>query len=95
MPTRKPTKVEEVHVKVTLKKLRATFADKNFIGHHDGNFWCISCDDFDFYMNDKKFTVWKKILRKKVKFPIIFSYSSNAEPERRKEYESQFKIKLL
>lgn len=95
MPIRKPNKLDEVRLKIQLKKLRNTFPAKNFIGNHDGNFWVVGCDDFDFYVNDKKFKVFRGILRKKLSFPVIFCYTSNAEPERRMKAEKEFNIKYI
>lgn len=40
--------------------------------------WCIYVNDFDFYMNDKRFKKWLKILRakyKKVKFYCAYQSS--------------------
>ena len=87
---RKVNKIEMIKIKIILRNLREKFKECKIIGMHDGWRWHIMCNDFEFYMHDKKFKVWKKIIHKKNKFDFVFCYSSKADKDTYK-LTSQFK----
>lgn len=90
--SKQPNKIDEVRITIMMRKLRSLYPDKKFIAQFNGvDWWSIMCNDFDFYMKDKKFKVWKDIFRKKNKsFVFIFCYCSKADKtleELRKQYK--------
>jgi len=78
---KKMNKLERVKIMIALKKLRKLFPEANFVGMWNGWNWHIMCDDFEFYMHNKKFKIWKGLTRKKLKFYTVFCYSSKAKED--------------